>query len=378
MRKLLLILVIFLLLFSVGSLILGIMLFEKREMLKGRTQKLENMLMALSVTTIEAKGAEAQVVTYPSKDISECTAEVLDTPQKSDFWDGYKGHLEAQDLAKLDLAPKRNQLRQYYKVNEVTGQKDLDPESGAPITKGPGTMQAVLDEVMEKAGAQYARLNETRQQLSALREELVRTITELNERKQTLRQRLAEIVQLNQKVTQLEAKVRQLEAQVSGLEEEKRQLQGQVTDLQNSVATLQQATNEWGKQYRELRVKYDALLKGPRVGGGDVTGGGEQELARQTIEPGEKGSVVSANPKWHFMVMQLSERFIAELVGSDPARGPLLPVDLYVRRAAPDGRFVTKVRLTQVRKDERIGVCDVLTDWQQLPIEKGDTVFYGR
>ena len=52
MAKLLKVLVIILLILSIVALSLGSMLFMKREILKGRTRKLENAVMALA-TTIE-------------------------------------------------------------------------------------------------------------------------------------------------------------------------------------------------------------------------------------------------------------------------------------------------------------------------------------
>ena len=44
--------------------------------------------------------------------------------------------------------------------------------------------------------------------------------------------------------------------------------------------------------------------------------------------------------------------------------------------AAGEETFVTKVRLIQVNKAEKRGICDILPDWQQLPVEQGDVVFF--
>ena len=38
--------------------------------------------------------------------------------------------------------------------------------------------------------------------------------------------------------------------------------------------------------------------------------------------------------------------------------------------------FVTKVRLVQIKRDKNLGVADILTQWQQEPIKKGDVIFY--
>ena len=50
MGKLLRVLVFVFLIFSIGALVLGWMLFDKRELLKGRTQKLEAAFVELSAT----------------------------------------------------------------------------------------------------------------------------------------------------------------------------------------------------------------------------------------------------------------------------------------------------------------------------------------
>ena len=51
MGKLLRVLVVILLLLSIGALALGILLFNKRELLKARAQKLETAIIGLALTT---------------------------------------------------------------------------------------------------------------------------------------------------------------------------------------------------------------------------------------------------------------------------------------------------------------------------------------
>jgi hypothetical protein len=379
MGKFLRVLVVFLLLFSVATLVLGIMLFNKRELLKGRTLKLEKALEALTATTIEARDADPQVVTYPAKDIADCTAEVLDNPERSAFWDTYKGHLEAQDQPKLDITARRNQLRQYYKLDPGTGKPESD-EFGLPKIKGPGTMQEVLDDVLEKSAAQYGRLNTTRQQLTTVREELVNSIKELNERKASLRQRLVEIVGLKDQISKLEANVRKLEGEVASLEEAKKQLEGQVKDLEGNVVQLQDVTNRLTTANKDLVKKLTDITDPSRrttpPQGGDATAPGEIWTRRPQPDPGIKGAVTVANDEWHFVVVQLDDKILSEITPKDPNLPLYLPVELYVRRPDPDKGFVSKIRLNQVRKDEKLGYAEVLTDWQQQKIQKGDVVFF--
>ena len=40
------------------------------------------------------------------------------------------------------------------------------------------------------------------------------------------------------------------------------------------------------------------------------------------------------------------------------------------------GEFVTRIRLRQVIRDQNLIVADILIDWQQVPLEKGDVVFF--
>jgi myosin heavy subunit len=378
MGKFLRVLVVFLLLFSIATLVLGVMLFNKRELLMGRTQKLEKTLKALTATAVEAREADPQVVTYPAKDIAECTAEVLDNPQRSDFWDNYKGHLEAQDQPKLDLEPKNNQLRQYYKLDPGTGKPEMD-EYGMPKTKGPGTMQEVLDEVLEKSSLQYSLLNRTRQQLTSIREELVRSVTELNERKASLRQRLVEIVGLKDQIAKLEANVRKLEGQVASLEEAKKQLEGQIKDMEGNIVQLQDVTNKLTSANKDLVKKLKDITDGRAQTGTQATGEMTKEqiwVRRPQPEPGVKGSVTVANDEWHFVVVRLDDKILDEVTPKDPTLPLYLPVDLYVRRPDPDKGFVSKIRLNQVKKDEKLGYAEVLTDWQQQKIQKDDVVFF--
>jgi cell division protein FtsB len=375
MGKLLKTMVVVLLIFSIGALALGILLFNKRELLKGRTQKLERTIIALG-TTVETQAAEPRAAVYPAKDVSDCTAQQLDTPERSDFWDRYKSNLEVQDSPKLDLNPKKVQLMQYYQLDPVTLQPTRDPTTGLKMTSGPGTMQEILDDQLAKSAAQLARLNETRQQLTDLREELVRSITELNERKGTLRARLKDIVDLNGKIAGLEAKIRQLEGEIDGLKQEKRALETQVADLQGQVdkanqekADLEELNNKLKKEIKDLR-EGKGVTPQPTMASGEVI----QRIVR--MEPGDKGEVLAVNPTWNFVVVKLSDECLGEVFDE---QGILTPVELYVKRApAKEGKedkFITKIRLIQASRSQKVGIADILSDWQQAPVQDGDVIF---
>jgi hypothetical protein len=51
-------------------------------------------------------------------------------------------------------------------------------------------------------------------------------------------------------------------------------------------------------------------------------------------------------------------------------------VELLLKRPGKDGEFVTKIRLIQIQREQRLGIADILDDWQVLPIKKGDVVWF--
>lgn len=377
MGKLLRVLVIICLLLSIGALVLGTMLFKKRELLKGRTQKLETAIIALG-TTIEAEPpAEPQDKTYPAKDISQCTPETLE-PEFSDFWTKYSAKLEMQDQSKLDLDSHRTDLMIYYKVDPVTGEPLRDPATGYKITKGEGTMQGVLDNLLSKAEEQYNRLNETRQQLTDLRVEQIDTITEMNKRKGELRTALKEIVDLKAKIQEInETIIKPLEKKVEELEEAKRTAEEQISEQQRQFALLEEEKMELENVNAQLKKEIDKFYKSGAgaVSPGFPAPGSTTVPIGINVKPGTKGKVAAVNPKWNFIVLELNDDFLREILGEDLS-GSVPHIELQIKRSDEPEKFVTKVRLVDLRREDKLGIADILADWQQLPVKEGDLVFY--
>ncbi|MDE0837434.1 MAG: hypothetical protein OSB41_00115, partial [Kiritimatiellae bacterium] len=101
--------------------------------------------------------------------------------------------------------------------------------------------------------------------------------------------------------------------------------------------------------------------------------------------PGRKGTVVSVNAEWGYIVFEAGEGFISELdnisrtlerhlEASDLPSVP--PVELLVKRGKSFKTFVSKVRLRQLDRDNNLAVGDIMTDWQQSKIVVGDVIFY--
>jgi len=93
---------------------------------------------------------------------------------------------------------------------------------------------------------------------------------------------------------------------------------------------------------------------------------------------GDKGKIIEANDELKFAIIELSDDAIAELLG--PERQNALPqIEMNVRRTGRQsaaGEFVTRIKLRQAVRGKNFVVADILNDWQQAPVEKGDVVFF--
>ena len=377
MGKLLRVLTVFFFLLSAGALTLGISLFNRRELLMGRTKQLEEAVIELA-SYIEDQPSSPKEAPYTERDISDCTPKILVDPERGDFWATYAAHLEEQGLPSVDVGSRRDELKTYYRRSPITLEIEKD-EYGLPITTGKGTMHNVLRELIGKAEEQLNRLNATRQQLTDLRQEMVRTVDELNTRKGSLRESLAEGVRLNENIGQLETNVSRLNLQVDELEAAKRDLQDQIGTQKTQITELKEELQEREETITRQREEIKTLRAAkPETSIGTA---GTAAIPR-IVSQGPKGSVISINAEWKFVVIELNADFMAEInelkahlakkdvVGSVPA------IELMIRRPGRKGKFVTKARLIQLRSGQNLGVADVLPDWQQLPVQPGDVVFY--
>ena len=377
MTKLLKAMVFVLLILGITALVFATLLFSKRELLTGRARKLENAIIAIG-TTIEAEPAAGDIKpSYPAKDISEVTSEELDTPRLSSFWDSYEHDLELLDQPTLNVGKQRTELMLYYKVDPITGKPERDIQ-GLKITSGPGTMQGVLDDILGKSEEQLNRLNTTRQQLTDVRAELVATITELNDLKRSHRTALRKIEDLEAEIVQHKAEIASLKQDIAQLEEEKRGLEDQIAEQRRQIELLEDEKAERDLTIERLRAdlkKFEDMISQPA----DSSGTGAMKAAAGTftgqVDPGEKGHVLAVDAQWNFVVVELTDAFLGELLSDEDGGIPQL--DLMIKRmAGGEETFVTKVRLIQVNKAEKRGICDILPDWQQLPVEQGDVVFF--
>ncbi len=361
------------------ALVLASMLFAKRELMVGRTRKLERSIIALG-DTIEKKAAVVESTPhYPAKDISEVSSEELDTPQFSTFWDNYAAELELSDQPVLDLSKQGKDLMNYYKLDPVTGKFARDLQ-GNKITSGEGTMQGVLDDILLKSSEQLDRLNATRQQLVDVRKELVSTITELNELKRAERSSLKEVKNFKSNMSILQSDILTQKQKIEELNEEKRGIEDQIAEQRRTIADNEDQIAEYQMEIKNLKAEIKKIQNGSTktpVASGTTTTTENVNTKKFTgqIDPGEKGVVIAVNSEWNFVIAKLNDQFFSEIMSDEQAGIP--QVVLMIKRKDNNGeQFVTKAKLIQVKKSEKIGIFDMLPDWQQMPAAKGDAIFY--
>ena len=380
MGKFLRVLVVIIFILTIASLTLATMLFLKREMLKGRTNKLEKGLESISLLLEnEPPAVPEDPEIYPARDTSECTDEIVDSPQTSLFWDSYKQQLEIINDVFMGLKGRHDDLASYYKLDVIDGKTVTARDSRKmKITTGEGTTQGVIDDVIAHASAQLDLLAETRQQLTDIRIELVDTINELNGRKIALREKLNKIVELNNEIVSLNKTISNLRNTIEEQTEQIAGLEGDITALEQEkranleeIESLNIAKEEQKQIIIGLRQRV-SVLEGGGNGPGDQSD--SFRLKSVKISTGSKGIVASVDQNHQFVVMDVEKSFLDELHNSTTKEGYMPLVDLIIKRG--DNQFISKVRVDQINEKDKLIVGEILLSWQQEPIKVGDTVFY--
>ena len=379
MGKVLRILVFIILILSVVSLYFANLLFQKRELLTQRNQVLENTVVKLA-KTIENEDAEVSASPTVEKDVSEVTERELVNPEKQSMLEGYPINLEKQNLAYIDLDNNkmRKQLRSLYIVGP-DGKYVMDDLTGKPAMKGAGTMQEVLDNMLDRAKTQQANLNKTRQELTKMREKMTVTVEEVNSLKVEGRASKKDIKEKGEQIATLEDEKSQLETRTAKLTQEKKELNAELADAQDSVEklngdklTLEEDLTTLREAYDDLKKRYAGIKNQPNTG--------ESTGATMAGAPsaGDKGKIIEANDELKFAILELSNDAITELLGAE-RQNRLPQLEMNVRRPGRQsaaGEFVTRIKLRQVVRGKNLVVADILSDWQQTAVEKGDVVFF--
>ncbi len=380
MGKVLRVLVFIVLALGIAALVLAGINYTKREVLIGRTHALEESVVKIAQTLEAEDPPEVPRPSYPQRDVSPVTSQERPNPDLSAFWESYNHLYEppAQPIPTLNYGTqeKRLQLRAYYRIDPATGKKAINSLTGKPDTTGEGTMAELLDQAFERAKAQNALLHKTRAELPKLRDELIQTIEELNNLKQTARADKRTIEERTAEIARLEGEKRDLENRIALLEDEKRELNALRLEAQNEVEKLKEEMIALEDTIQSLEQQLEkAKGRGPIVPQvGDIPTDNLEGL----LTPGDKGKIVSFSEQWKFVVIEFSDEFMDEMLGPDRSRA-MPPIEVMVRRPGmegPAGDFVTRLRLRQVIREQNLVIADILMEWQQVPMELGDVVYF--
>lgn len=377
MGKFLKILTIFVFLFSVAAFVLGVLNFNKRELLIGRTNMLEQYVTKLA-STIEWEQPEFEgTPDHTEWDVDAVTDRVNDDPEMSEWWNTYSNALEASATSYVQLGTRQNRdiLATYYHMvpnPEKPGEMMIDRDmQGAPVTEGKGTMHDLLQDTLERADAQLKRLETTRQQLIQLRMKLDEVAGLLNEEKHARRENLATITQLNKKIEELENVIVQKDNEIARLEREKAELTDQISALNDEIAQKDQQIQEQQTEIARLKEEIDRL----RASVAEDQSGRGIALAQLSLTPGVKGKIREVNREFAFVIVELTEEAAAEVMPN----GEFAPVEMMVHRKGENGEdvIVTRVRLINPPSPtDHLTIGENMYGWEQVPVEAGDAVIY--
>lgn len=358
------VLVILILIMNGVALWFAIELFGKRELLQERTKVLQDNIVTLA-RTFEAVEPTAPEVTpdLNEKDIDTVTEMMVETPTMSTFWDSYKFEYEVIGTPTMDISGRRRELRELYEL-DAQGKPVMD--GGEKSTNG--RMKKLLDEVKDRATAQLALLNNIRAELKKVRDELNDTNNELNNVKQEGRKDKATIVELRAQINQLNATIADLNGRISALNSTISSLENEKAEIAAERDKIAEEKDELDILVAELNARIEEML---RIGGG---GKGAMLI---NLTAGVKGSVVAADNKLKFAIIQVTDAAMAEFVGTPEEPRELPQTELLVRHStAREDDVVTKIRMRMLGAGNNLIICDILGDFQQGAVQVGDVVFY--
>ena len=385
MNKLLHAIVYLILIVAVAALVFEKSLFDKRTLLGDRNRAMEDYIVRLARTIEKADAPRPMTVPEAKKDISPIEARQVDTPEMENVLEEYPAQLEAQNLETFnwDTSAVRLQLRQLYMLGP-DGQVVPDAANyNKPMTKGKGTMAELMDQLFERAKAQQATLNNTRAALIEIRGKLEATVNEYNKLKPDARQLKMTEEELKQKITQLGQEKETLEEQVTKLKSRVEEQTGEITSLKDEVSTAKDETEAAKEENAALEKKIKQLQKlmqqmaQQQNQASGTASGGPGGTAVTSLPAGEKGKISAVDNKLMFCVIEFTDEAMKEMLGAE-RQGALPALKLGIRRKGfkgPAGEFVGKVALRQSVSGKNFVIADILGDWSQAPVEKGDVIF---
>ncbi len=384
MNKLLHAIVYLILIVAVAALVFEKSLFDKRTLLGDRNRAMEDYIVRLARTIEKADAPRPMSVPEAKKDISPIEARQVDTPEMENVLEEYPAQLEAQNLETFnwDNSATRLQLRQLYYLGP-DGQPVPDAANyNKPMTKGKGTMADLMDQLFERAKAQQATLNNTRAALAEVRGKLETMVSEYNKLKPDARILRMTEDELKQKINQLGQEKQTLEEQVAKLKSRVEEQAGEITSVKDELATAKDDADVMKEENAALDKKVKQLQKlmqqmAQQQNRSSSAAGGLGSSAVTSLPAGEKGNVIAVDNKLMFCVIGFTDEAMKEMLGAD-RQGMLPGLTLCIRRKGfngPAGEFVGKVSLRQSVSGKNYVIADILGDWSQSAVEKGDVIF---
>ena len=363
---------------AAAALFFEIQLDGKRELLKDRNRQLEDYIVKISNTIEKSDAAKPASLPEARKDVSAVEAKLVDSPETENVLEDYPVQLEEANLETLKWDDKeRIQLRQLYKLD---GEGNKIPDAANPgdfVKKGAGTAQELLDLLFERAKAQQAKLNTTRAELANARTKLEALVNDYNKLKPegrqdkvSLEEKKAQIEELGQakaaveeQLTKTKAQIDDLNAEIKSLKDERDSAKDETEAVKEDLAKTQKLVDQLKKLLQNQPARQQTVASGA------------VNVAPLTV--GNKGKIVEVNSKLMFAVVDFDEDAMKELLG--PERQNALPqLEMGIRRTGfqgPAGEYVGRLRLRQSVAGKNFVIADLLGDWLQTEVKKGDVVF---
>jgi outer membrane murein-binding lipoprotein Lpp len=373
MNKALYVFVYVFLILSGAALFFEIELNGKRAELTDRNRMQEDYLVRIA-KTIEKAEPDKNSTFEIQKDASAVENKDI-APEMENILEEYPAPLEQSNLETYNWENSRDQLRSVYVIDPMTGKPVMD--GNQPQTRG-SDEQKMLEQLFGSAKEQQTRLNNTRAQLTEMRARLESVVNELNKLKPEARKDKVTIDDRNAKIAKLEEAKTQLEDSIKKLKAQIDELNGEITSLRDEVQTAKNETEAAKEELAKEQKKTEQLkmLVKELIAEANARSAKGGRAAVTSITNGDKGKVVHCDNKFMFAIVEFSDEAIKELKGEDFSR-PLPILELSVRREGfkgQAGEFIGRIRLRQEVKGKNFIICDILGEWEQAKLQKGDIV----
>ena len=361
------------LLLAGAALFFEIQLNGKRAELTDRNRMQEDYLVKIA-KTIEKVEPDKNASFEIQKDAS--AVENKDIAREMDnILDEYPASLEQSNLETYNWENSRDLLRSIYVIDPMTGKPMMD--GNQPQTRG-SDEQKLLEQLFNSAKEQQTRLNNTRAQLAEMRKKLEEVVQELNKIKPEARKDKVTIDDKNTRIAKLEEEkalcedeIKKLKGQIDELNREITSLRDEVQTAKNETEAAKEELAKEQKKTEQLKMLVQALLAEATA---RASKGGRSAVA--ALANAHKGKTVHADNNFMYVIVEFSDEAIKELKGEDFSR-PLPMLELSVRRngyAGQAGELVGRIRLRQEVKGKNFIICDILGEWEQAKLEKGDII----